>query len=54
MGNLGIKAQGCQEVEISKRLAKKRQKQWEHLIQTTENTFSEVDPSNLGSIQEGS
>lgn len=46
MGNLLIKQAQCQEVEISKRLGKKRQKQWEDLLQTTETTFSEVKLTN--------
>lgn len=50
MGNLGIKAQGCQEVEISKKLGKKRQKQWEDLIMSTEVSFSEVGSFQAGNI----
>lgn len=42
MGNLLQPPAKCQEVEISKRLGKKRQKQWEDLIQKAEVEFSEV------------
>ena len=46
MGNITFKAQKCQDVEISKRLAKKRQKQWEELIMETEVSFDEVFTGN--------
>ena len=46
MGNITFKAQKCQDVEISKRLGKKRQKQWEELIMETEVSFDEVFTGN--------